>query len=853
MSKHYVYDIEVFRYGWLVILKDIETGEYEIFKCTNDQEETFIEQWIQDALLCGFNNKHYDDHILKAIYYGFTIAEIKELNDWIIGGNQGWEWPKFNYHKATFESYDIRDDLRNIIGLKEIEGNMGLNIVESSVPFDLDRPLTDEEWAETIKYCKFDVDTTDQLRLKRQDYLKSKIYVGSLAGLTETKAMGMTNAKLTAAYLAGPNAKAKQWGDDTDYKRPKNLKVANKEVRAFFKDIDPTYERKAQVMIAGVEHTLAYGGLHGARPNYIGLSGPVGKRFQTKRKLINVDVTSYYPSLMIKNGYVSRAVPNPDDFEKVFKERVEAKRNGDKAKNEALKLVLNTTYGAMNNPYNPLKDPLMANSVCLSGQLYLIDLIEKLETIPGLKLIQSNTDGILIEIDETDEAQAKEIIHEWEERTGFTMEYEDVDRIFQKDVNNYVLQGKNGKIKVKGGYVANYDGGDYENASLVIVAKAIVDYFIKGTPVEYTINQATSILDFQMIAKRGRTYDKTVQEINGELVEVQRINRVYATTDPSLGTIYKVKESENRKDKIANLPDHCLIDNANEATLDDIDKTFYIDMAKKRIADFIGDQAIPTPKEQRKEPTNMAKAAVTAAPETQETPVKKLSFLQKLFELRKEMSSYVWEKDGTNVAQKYKYISEAQYKKYFEQALEVVGLDYMADLVDIKFTQNLSQSNAGNWSHLTEVKMEYAVIDPETGETRVYTSGGQGADSGDKGIYKAMTGALKYFIGNNFLIAEKNDPENDDETPTTPKSKRPATPEKRQEIKEELMAKDEPVTEDQKALIKKYRDQLKAAGGHDEVIKRVNATMKAGPSKVAAGALIMDLEEIIEELGDDSE
>ena len=151
-------------------------------------------------------------------------------------------------------------------------------------------------------------------------------------------------------------------------------------------------------------------------------------------------MVSYYPNLMIKNGYVSRAVVDPAAFEEVIKERVEAKKSGDKAKANALKLVVNTTYGAMKNKYNPLYDPLMANSVCISGQLYLIDLIEKLEArVPMFKLIQSNTDGILIAVPRAEKKVVKWVIDEWSERTGFEMEYTKVEAIWQKDVNNYVM------------------------------------------------------------------------------------------------------------------------------------------------------------------------------------------------------------------------------------------------------------------------------------------------------------------------------------------------------------------------------------------------------------------------------
>lgn len=242
------------------------------------------------------------------------------------------------------------------------------------------------------------------------------------------------------------------------------------------------------------------------------------------------------------------------------------------------------------------------------------------------------------------------------------------------------------------------------------------------------------------------------------------------------------------------------------------------------------------------------KAATKTTPEV--TPVPPKSFAEKMFDLRKEMASYVWEKDGKNVAQKYSYITEAQYKKYFEKALEAIGLDYFSDINDVDFMQNLSQSNAGNWTHLTTVKATYTIFDPISGEGRSYTSFGQGADSGDKGIYKAMTGALKYFIATNFLIAENNDPESDEES--KPKNNRPAAPEKREEIKKELMAKDEPATTEQKNLIKTYRDKLKAAESFN-IVNHINATMKNKPTKVQAGALIMDLEELIEELNDEDE
>ena len=136
--------------------------------------------------------------------------------------------------------------------------------------------------------------------------------------------------------------------------------------------------------------------------------------------------------------------------------------------------------------------------------------------------------------------------------------------------------------------MATHNGRSLINGDMVVVSKAIVNFLTKGIPVEEnTINQCNEVLDFQMIAKTGRTYEKTVHSVNGEDIEVQRVNRVYASKDTSMGTVYKIK-SDGRRDKVANLPLNAIIDNNNEITIDKIDKEWYIILASKRIRDFVG-------------------------------------------------------------------------------------------------------------------------------------------------------------------------------------------------------------------------------------------------------------------------
>ena len=164
------YDCEVFAYDWLVSLKDKETGQRT--KIWNDNEALKM-ALSDDCIYVGFNSKHYDQFIIKAIVAGFTPQEIKQVNDFIINGGQGWECPMLKDFYFAFPNVDIKDDMQMGLSLKAIEGHLGLSVKESSVPFDIDRPLTEEERRETEFYCDHDVDTAEKLIDIRKKYEES--------------------------------------------------------------------------------------------------------------------------------------------------------------------------------------------------------------------------------------------------------------------------------------------------------------------------------------------------------------------------------------------------------------------------------------------------------------------------------------------------------------------------------------------------------------------------------------------------------------------------------------------------------------------------------------------------------
>lgn len=788
------YDCEVFAYDWLVSLKDKETGQRT--KIWNDNEALKM-ALSDDCIYVGFNSKHYDQFIIKAIVAGFTPQEIKQVNDFIINGGQGWECPMLKDFYFAFPNVDIKDDMQMGLSLKAIEGHLGLSVKESSVPFDIDRPLTEEERRETEFYCDHDVDTAEKLIDIRKDYLKNKIHIGRLAGLDDVKAMGMTNAKLTAAML---KASKKPHDDERKYVYPENLKreYIPPEVFAFFDKMydlsisdKEIFSGKLEFQIGECPGVVGYGGIHAAIPNYF------FKETDDGRVIKNKDVASYYPHLMTLCGYTSRNIPSAEVFENVLETRMKAKASGDKATANALKLVVNTTYGALLNKYNDLFDPLMGRSVCITGQLFLMELAQHLyKDIPGLKIVQLNTDGIMVECDKTDLGKLNEICDEWQSRTGFELEEDSVSKIAQKDVNNYVEVQPGGKSKAKGGYLVkgiSTVGAFNINNSCCIVATALKEYFVNGTPVEDTINQCEDIFQFQIIAKAGAKYREAYHVVDGVKEPVQKVNRVYATADEKYGKLFKVKAEDDSTAKIEMLPEHCIIDNDNQLSISDVDKTFYIEMAKKRVNDFKGIK--PERKSRRKK--KMATASKTATP---------TNVYQKLMVARAKFLESDVQKTGKNMHLSFKYFELEDIVPTAIRIFNEVGL-----IPIVNFSTDVATMNIVNTDNPEEV---IPFVAPFNQIAPIVSNAGKQATNEMQALGSSITYMRRYLYMIALDICESdsidaNIGKGESAAPSAEAPKTPATPEQRQEVKTNLTDKNGNATQLQIKGLKKVLKQLK--------------------------------------------
>lgn len=457
-------------------------------------------------------------------------------------------------------------------GLKQLEGFMGNNIKESDVSFTIDRKLTEVELREVIKYCNHDVEQTMQVFVNQIEEFNAHM------GLIKTfnlplKYINKTKAQLSAIILGADKVER---DDEFDYSIVDTIKLDKyKHILEWYKNpLNKDYKKKLDIEVAGVPHTFAWGGLHGARPKYIG-----------EGIFINSDVGSFYPSLMLEYDFQSRNISDKNKFHDIYDTRMKLKHEGKKKEQQPLKIVLNSTYGAMKDKYNNLYDPRQANNVCINGQLMLLDLIEKLED--RWELIQSNTDGVMFKLNSKDDLiEYEKICDDWSKRTRMTLEHDIIKKVVQKDVNNYLIVMENGKVKSKGAYVKELNSLDND---LPIVNKALKDYFTKNISVEDTINNCNDLIEFQKIVKVSGKYKYA---LHGDKKLDEKVLRVFASRSKNDKGVFKIHNKKDTPDKIANTPERCFIENGNINNMKvprRLDKQYYIDVANKRIRDFIGE------------------------------------------------------------------------------------------------------------------------------------------------------------------------------------------------------------------------------------------------------------------------
>ena len=360
-NRLWFYDFEVFANDWLLCLNSYEEPDrWEVFHNDFEAVQEFLDE--NDILMCGYNNKGYDQYILKGVVCGYDPFVIKEINDWIIEGQAGWEYP-FDYCRIP-PQMDLMLDIVPRKSLKEIEGNLGLDITETTIDFTDERKWTKKMYEEILYYCKADVRALRPLYEMRKSYIQTKVDIAreSDGAIDESKVFAMTNANLIADFLG---CEKYDFDPTEEYEFPKTINMdrfrdKRADVVNFYSTMTPKYNYDGTVNedasasydteIAGCPHKLGFGGLHGARLNYFEDTS------DGKRLILNYDAFSFYPSIMLINKHLSRAVECEEMFRNLYEERKDSKFNPNsivgKDKIPTIKLVLNILGSSIKNSLN---------------------------------------------------------------------------------------------------------------------------------------------------------------------------------------------------------------------------------------------------------------------------------------------------------------------------------------------------------------------------------------------------------------------------------------------------------------------------------------------------------------------
>lgn len=560
-----IYDFECFKHDWIICWLD--TATKQMYSIHNDKLkfEKFYE-YYKNRVWVGYNSRQYDVWIAKAILCDFNPYE---MNDWVINKDRkGFEFSNL-LNKFPILNYDC--SILNT-SLKQLEAFMGNDIRETEVEWDIDRRLTPSELKSTTQYCKHDVMQTFEVFLDTKNEYESHLSLIKEFGLG-IDCISKTKAQISAIILGASKVRRT---DEFDIRFPDTLKLGKYEwIKDWYsdwaKDSKNYEEMDLKTNINGIPHTLGIGGLHGSHNKYMG-----------DGFYLMADVASYYPAMMIEYDFLSRNVSNPAKYKKIRDDRLFMKKNKD-PREYPRKIVLNSTFGACKDQYNNLYDPLQSNNICIAGQLLLVDLLDKLDG--KCELLQSNTDGILIKLfTPSDKSAIINICSEWELRTRMVLEFDEVAKVIQRDVNNYIIIMGDGKIKRKGAVVKKLSRLDND---LPIVNKAVVDYFINNVQVETTIGNCNELIQFQKITKLTSKYENLYH--NGKIIN-GKVQRCFASLSPNDGTLYKKHKFKTTLDKTPSTPISCFIDNGDinsKLIPDKLDKQWYIELAKERIDTFI--------------------------------------------------------------------------------------------------------------------------------------------------------------------------------------------------------------------------------------------------------------------------
>ena len=468
------------------------------------------------------------------------------------------------------------------------------------LPYHHDAALTDEQFDEVADYNINDMDATLLLLSALEEPLKMRDALGAEYGMDfrsksdaqigeaiikkrVEEALGRRIEKVDLNTVAGTKFR---------YDVPPYLRFETPQLQDILQRIAETdffinYQGKVnlpewlgaeRITIGETAYQMGIGGLHSTEKNRSVYA-------DDHYKLFDFDVASYYPAIILSSGLYPKAVGPVflDVYGKIRADRIAAKREGDKVKDQGLKISLNGCYGKLGSIWSFLYAPHLMIAVTLTGQLALLMLIERAE-LAGIPVVSGNTDGVVFRCPRHLEAELLEVTAQWERDTGFELESTEYVSLHSQSVNTYGAIKPDGKVKRKGVLANPRAEGDLRTQMMIspsmnVCADAAFDHILNGTPVDEFIRSCTDIRDFVTVvqAKGGATWRG---EYLGKVVRfiwsTDGDDILYSEPHEATGNYKKVSRSDGSR-PMMELPDEFP---------DDIDYDAYIRAAREILIDI---------------------------------------------------------------------------------------------------------------------------------------------------------------------------------------------------------------------------------------------------------------------------
>jgi hypothetical protein len=532
MSNDYVYDIETYPNVFTLAVEHSQAPlrwSFEISDWRNDSRDivAFL-QYLKDtdARMVGFNNLGFDYPVLHTlIRMGRSDAPTLYQKAMSIINSQDEGDGKWAHQINPSDRFVPQIDLFKIhhfdnkaraTSLKVLEFNMRSDNIED-LPFPVGTTLTQAQVPVLKRYNAHDVAQTKAFyehtfsMLKFREELTHK-YSRDFINHNDTKigkdyfVMKLEEAGV-ACYDYGSKGRTPRQTRRPSialkdailpwiaFEQPEFNRVLGwlrgqviTETKGVFNDLTAT--------IDGFTFVFGLGGIHGSVESEVIES-------DDDHIIVDLDVTSYYPNLAIVNGFHPAHLGST--FVTIYKHLFEQRKQYPKksAESAMLKLALNGVYGDSNNQFSVFYDPLYTMTITLNGQLLLCLLAEGLMHIPGLRLIQVNTDGLTVRVPRANKWLVDVARAAWQTRTGLNLEEAIYKRVFIRDVNNYIGQYEDGSVKRKGAY--EYDMEWHQNAGGLVIAKVAEKVLVEGAPIRQTVQQWPDIMDFMLRTKVPRS------------------------------------------------------------------------------------------------------------------------------------------------------------------------------------------------------------------------------------------------------------------------------------------------------------------------------------------------------------